>query len=184
MHPQTNTAVRKNVVLVGPMGAGKTTIGRLLSMTLGLEFIDSDRAIEEKAGANIPWIFDVEGEEGFRRREESMIASLCDEQGIVLATGGGAVTREANRNVLKQRGFVIYLHTTVAQQLERTARDRNRPLLQTEDPEAVLQKLFSIRDPLYREVASLIVNTDRRSPRSVVNEITKKLQTEGWNVRK
>ncbi|MFP8968122.1 shikimate kinase AroK [Pokkaliibacter sp. CJK22405] len=176
MHPQ------KNIILVGPMGAGKTTIGRLLSQTLGLSFVDSDKAIEERAGANIPWIFDVEGEEGFRRREESMIAELCEQQGILLATGGGAVTREANRNVLKLRGFVIYLHTTVAQQIERTSRDRNRPLLQTEDPAAVLRKLFAVRDPLYRETANMIINTDRRSPRSVVNEILKKLQTEGWHV--
>ncbi|WP_110186560.1 shikimate kinase AroK [Pokkaliibacter plantistimulans] len=174
MHPQ------KNLVLVGPMGAGKTTIGRLLSQTLSLEFVDSDREIEERAGANIPWIFDVEGEEGFRRREEQVIEDLVQRPGMVLATGGGAVIRDSNRNVLKQRGFVVYLHTTVAQQLERTAKDKNRPLLQTEDPSAVLSRLFALRDPLYREVASLIINTDKRSPRAVVNEIVRKLKAAHW----
>ncbi|MFB9886410.1 shikimate kinase AroK [Balneatrix alpica] len=165
-----------NLILVGPMGAGKTTIGRLLSQSLGMTFMDSDKVIEERAGANIPWIFDVEGEEGFRRREEQTIDELTQQSGIILATGGGAVTREANRKVLGQRGVVIYLHATVEQQIERTAKDKNRPLLQTANPAEVLNRLFAQRDPLYRELATLIINTDRRSPRSVVNEIIKKLK--------
>ena len=162
-----------NVFLIGPMGAGKSTIGKLLSHELGQEFVDSDRVIEERAGANIPWIFDVEGEVGFRDREQSVIDSLTQEQDIVLATGGGVVMRPENREYLKNRGVVVYLQTSVSQQLERTAKDKNRPLLQTEDPAAVLRNLLSIRDSLYRDCCQSIVNTDRRHPRSVVNEILK-----------
>jgi len=142
---------RGNVFLVGPMGAGKTTIGRQLSELLRQEFIDSDHEIEARTGANIPWIFDVEGEEGFRQREEAVIDLLTRRQGIVLATGGGAVMREANRRHLHERGVVVYLLTPVSVQLERTARDRNRPLLQTPDPGARLAELMALRDPLYRE---------------------------------
>jgi len=163
------------VFLIGPMGSGKSTIGRLLSNELGQEFIDSDRAIEERAGADIPWIFDVEGESGFRDREQMVIDLLSQQERIVLATGGGAVLRAENRTNLKSRGYVVYLQTSVEQQLERTARDRNRPLLQNDDPKGVLVKLMAERDPLYRECADLIVRTDRRHPRSVVAEIVRHL---------
>ncbi|WP_281174712.1 shikimate kinase AroK [Marinobacterium jannaschii] len=165
-----------NIFLVGPMGAGKSTIGRLLSQELKIEFLDSDREIEERAGANIPWIFDVEGEEGFREREEAMIEELCGRDNIVLATGGGAILRQANRCNLQSGGFVVYLHTSVDQQLERTSKDKNRPLLQTENPRAVLAGLFEKRDPLYREASDLIIYTDKRHPRAVANEIIRQLE--------
>lgn len=164
------------IFLIGPMGSGKSTIGRLLSNELKLEFIDSDKVIEERAGANIPWIFDVEGEEGFRDREEAVIDQVTQEENIVLATGGGAVLREANRQALRSRGFVIYLLTSVDQQMERTARDKNRPLLQTENPREKLESLLKIRDPLYRQTADLVMRTDRRHPRAVVNEVVKNLK--------
>ncbi len=166
-----------NIVLVGPMGAGKSTIGRLLATELGLPFFDSDREIEARSGANIPWIFDVEGEDGFRRRETQTIIELLQEEGpIVLATGGGAIMRPENRVAISQSSTVIYLHTTIEQQLQRTSKDKNRPLLQNDNPKAVLENLFEIRDPLYREAADLIVKTDRQSPKSVVRLITKKLK--------
>jgi len=158
------------------MGSGKSTIGRLLSNELKLEFVDSDRVIEERAGANIPWIFDVEGEEGFRAREETVIDQVTEQDNIVLATGGGVVLRENNRKVLRERGFVIYLHASVDQQVERTARDKNRPLLQTENPRARLEELIRIRDPLYRQTADFVMRTDRRHPRAVIGEIIKVLR--------
>lgn len=157
------------------MGSGKSTIGRLLSSELHQEFLDSDKVIEERAGADIPWIFDVEGESGFRDREQVVIDQLTQLDPIVLATGGGAILRPENRKHLQARGFVVYLQTSVEQQLERTARDRNRPLLQQDDPRDVLTRLMAERDPLYRECCDLIVRTDRRHPRSVVSEILRQL---------
>lgn len=157
------------------MGSGKSTIGRLLSIELHQTFVDSDKAIEERAGANIPWIFDVEGEAGFRDREQLVIDQLTQQDSIVLATGGGAILRAENRRHLKARGFVVYLQTSIEQQLERTARDRNRPLLQNDDPRAVLTQLMAERDPLYRECCDLTIKTDRRHPRSVVAEIVRQL---------
>lgn len=165
----------QNLILVGPMGAGKSTIGRLLAKELRVPFKDSDKEIEQRTGADIPWIFDVEGEQGFREREQAMIAELCALDGVVIATGGGAVLREANRVSLRSGGQVVYLFTSIEQQLGRTSRDRNRPLLQTADPERVLVELMSIRDPLYREVADLIIETDERPPRMVVQEILERL---------
>lgn len=158
------------------MGAGKSTIGRLLAKELRLLFKDSDKEIELRCGANIPWIFDKEGEPGFRDREQAMIAELCALDGVVLATGGGAVMREANRQALHQGGRVIYLHASVKQQVGRTARDRNRPLLRTANPEATLRALLEARDPLYREIADLVVETDERPPRMVVIDILERLQ--------
>lgn len=164
-----------NLILVGPMGAGKSTIGRLLAKELRIPFKDSDKEIEHRTGADIPWIFDVEGEPGFREREQAMIAELCALDGVVIATGGGAVLRETNRAILKAGGQVIYLFTSIEQQLGRTSRDRNRPLLQTSNPEKVLVDLMSVRDPLYREIADLIIETDERPPRIVVQEILEQL---------
>lgn len=158
------------------MGAGKSTIGRLLAKELRLPFKDSDKEIEQRTGANIPWIFDVEGEQGFREREQSAIAELCELDGIVLATGGGAVMRAENRQALRNGGRVVYLHTSVAQQLGRTARDRNRPLLRGSNPAKVLADLMAIRDPLYRQIADLVIETDERPPRMVVQEILESLQ--------
>lgn len=166
----------RNLILVGPMGAGKSTIGRLLAKELHLPFKDSDKEIEVRTGADIPWIFDVEGEAGFREREQAVIADLCQEDGLVLATGGGAILRPANRAALRAGGRVVYLHTSVEQQLERTARDRNRPLLRTANPGQVLRELMAIRDPLYREIADVIIETDQRPPRMVVQEVLSLLE--------
>lgn len=160
------------------MGAGKSTIGRLLAQELKLNFIDSDREIEERAGTNIPWIFDVEGEAGFRDREEAVIHDLSQADNLVLATGGGVVKRDMNRAALAAGGFVVYLQTSVDQQLERTAKDKNRPLLQTENPRAVLETLMEERDPLYRQVCDLLIHTDKRHPRAVVTTIVRQLVRE------
>ena len=165
----------QNLILVGPMGAGKSTIGRLLAKELRIPFKDSDKEIEDRTGADIPWIFDVEGEQGFREREQAMIAELCEMQGVVIATGGGAVLREANRASMTKGGQVIYLFTSIEHQLGRTSRDRNRPLLQTANPEKVLVDLMLFRDPLYREIANLVIETDERPPRLVVQEILERL---------
>jgi len=162
---------QSNIILIGPMGAGKSTIGRQLAGVLQLPLKDSDREIEKRTGVDIPTIFEFEGEEGFRNRETAMLEELCAQQGIVLATGGGAVMRDQNRALLKICGLVVYLKTSVKTQLRRTARDRNRPLLQTENPKARLEELMRIRDPFYREIADLIVDTDRDSIRKVVQEI-------------
>lgn len=165
-----------NIILVGPMGAGKSTIGRLLAKELRLPFRDSDKEIEQRTGASIPLIFDVEGERGFREREHAAIKDICQMRGVVLATGGGAVLRQDNRQLLRACGRVIYLCTSVEQQLDRTSRDRNRPLLQTANPREILTSLMAVRDPLYREVADIIILTDERPPRLVVVEILGQLQ--------
>ncbi|RMG57415.1 MAG: shikimate kinase AroK [Gammaproteobacteria bacterium] len=166
---------KPSIFLVGPMGAGKTTIGRQLAQTLGRPFHDSDREIEQRTGVDIPTIFEYEGEEGFRQREAAMIDELTRLPGIVLATGGGSVLRPENRKALASRGLVVYLKTPVAVQLARTAHDRNRPLLQTDDPEARLRALFEQRDPLYREVADLILDTGRLSIRQIIRQIEQRL---------
>ncbi len=158
------------------MGAGKTTIGRQLARSLGLGFADSDTEIEARTGADIPWIFDVEGEAGFRDREEAVLAEMTTWDDTVLATGGGAVLRPANRQVLAERGFVIYLRTTLEEQLRRTRKDRNRPLLQTADPEGTLRRLFAERDPLYRSVADLVIDTDSSSPKTVAQRVLASLR--------
>jgi len=165
----------KRVVLVGPMGAGKSTIGRMLAKELGYRFLDSDRIIEERCGANIPWIFDVEGESGFRERETAMLKELSEEPGTVLATGGGAVMRSENHVLLKSDAMVVYLRASIDQQIERTRKDRNRPLLQNDNPEAVLRKLFALRDPIYTELADIVMHTDRKSPRLVVRQLVNRL---------
>jgi len=158
--------------LVGPMGAGKSTIGRQLARALGLKFIDSDREIEAKTGVDIPLIFELEGESGFRKREQEVIDELSAMPDIVLATGGGAVLDPQNRRNLASRGSVIYLQTSVDQQLKRTAHDHNRPLLQTENPRGKLEKLLTERDPLYREIADIVIETDGCKVRDVVQKIT------------
>lgn len=153
------------------MGAGKTTVGRHLAAALGYEFLDSDHEIEARTGADIPWIFEVEGEAGFRRREAQVIDELTQRPGIVLATGGGAVLLPENRRALHDRGFVVYLSATVEQLLARTARDRNRPLLRTDNPRAVFERILGEREVLYREVAHLVVNTDAGNVREAVQGI-------------
>jgi shikimate kinase len=165
----------ENVFLVGPMGVGKTTVGKVLAAQLELEFYDSDREIEEATGADIPWIFDVEGEAGFRLREIRMIDQLSVKKNIVLATGGGAVLAQENRNWLKARGIVVYLRATLIQQLERTSRDKGRPLLQTPDPVKKIKEIMNIREPLYLDVADIVVDTSR-NPRSVGKEVCKQIK--------
>jgi shikimate kinase len=147
-----------------------------LSKTLSLTFIDSDHEIEARTGADIPWIFDVEGEAGFRRREKVVIDELTRMDGIVLATGGGAVLDEDSRKLLASRGHVVHLRTTVDEQLKRTAHDRHRPLLHTEDPRRRLEGLMQVREPLYREIADISIDTDGRTARSVAKEIVKRLE--------
>ena len=165
----------KNLFLVGPMGAGKSAVGRQLARLLHLKFQDSDDEIEARTGVDIPFIFEKEGEAGFRKREAAVIDDLTAREGIVLATGGGAVIDPDSRNFLGARGFVVYLYTTVDQQLNRTRKGRHRPLLETEDPRQVLEDLMAIRDPLYREVADLVVETDGRKVKAVANEILERL---------
>lgn len=165
-------AKQSNIFLVGPMGAGKTTVGRRLAETRGLEFVDSDHEIEQRTGVDIPFIFEKEGEDGFRKREKQVIESLTQQSGVVLATGGGAILDRDNRLWLSSRGLVVYLHAGIEQQVQRTERADNRPLLKAvDDRQAVLERLFTVRDPLYREIADLVVVTDRRNARAVVREI-------------
>jgi shikimate kinase len=163
------------VFLVGPMGAGKSTIGKYLAEHLKLQFADTDSEIEERTGADIPWIFDVEGEEGFRNREQKVVEEMTLWDNVVLATGGGVVMRPENRNALGGRGFVVYLYASVDEQVRRTRKDQRRPLLQNGEPEETLRTLFAIRDPLYREIADHIIETDGCSPRTVAQRLVKEL---------
>ena len=160
-----------SIFLIGPMGAGKSTLGRHLAHLLKRPFYDSDKVIVDRTGADIPWIFDVEGEQGFRRREQEVIDELTLLPGIVLATGGGVVMSDANRRNLHERGVVIYLWTPVEVQLARTRQDKNRPLLQQPDPEKVLRDLFTVRDPLYRETAHHLVATTSGNLRKVSDQV-------------
>ena len=164
------------VFLVGPMGAGKTTIGKYLAQQLKLQFADTDSEIERRTGADIPWIFEIEGEEGFRSREQQVVEEMTDWNDYVLATGGGVVMRAENRRALASRGFVIYLHATIDEQVRRTQKDKRRPLLQTGDPEQTLRELMAVRDPLYREIADHVINTDGCSPKTVAQRLVKELQ--------
>ena len=165
------------VFLVGPMGAGKTTIGKHLAQHLKLRFADTDTEIEQRTGADIPWIFDVEGEEGFRDREQHVVAEMTEWDDIVLATGGGVVLRPENRTALAGRGFVIYLYASVEEQVRRTRRDRRRPLLQKGDPGEILEALMAERDSLYREIADHIIETDNCSPRNVAQRLELELSS-------
>ena len=165
----------KNIFLVGPMGAGKSTVGRQLARTLEKSFLDCDRELEERTGASISLIFELEGEEGFRRRERDMLDELTSRSGIVLSTGGGAVLDAENRTRLRSRGFAIYLDAPLDLLVERTSRDRSRPLLDTPDPRATLERILSERDPLYRQVADLVVKTNHGTAKYVVREIVKHL---------
>jgi len=165
------------------MGAGKTTMGRQLARKLHLDFVDSDHAIEEHTGADIALIFDKEGEDGFRRREQSIVDELTQRKRIVLATGGGVVMNKANRDYLKSRGTVIYLHSDIENLIARTRHDKKRPLLQTADPAATLRELMETREPLYRETADIIINTGNKSIHSVVKLILDRLKSYQHNAQ-
>ncbi|HFD86486.1 MAG TPA: shikimate kinase AroK [Gammaproteobacteria bacterium] len=161
----------QRLFLIGPMGAGKTTLGKLIARELDYQFIDSDRVIEERTGVSIPTIFDIEGEAGFRERESRIIDELTQLDNTVLATGGGAILRPENRDWLHDRGFVVYLKVSIRQQLERTSRDRSRPLLQTPDPAATLTEMAKLRAPLYETTAHFSINTNHSRTRTLKNKI-------------
>jgi shikimate kinase len=164
------------IFLIGPMGAGKSTIGRHLADLLHKDFRDSDHEIERRTGASVALIFDIEGEDGFRRRESEMLEELTNCDDLVLATGGGAVLAEINREVLKSRGIVVYLQAPIDTLLNRTHRDRNRPLLAAGDRRGTFEEILRVREPLYRDTAHVIVTTDHRSPLAVAQEIVAKIE--------
>lgn len=167
----------ENIYLIGLMGAGKTTIGRQLARSLKLPFYDSDKAIEENTGVDIPTIFEYEGEDGFRKRENKMIQQLTAINEIVLATGGGVVLNKENRNLLVNNGFVVYLQCSVSRVLDRTRRDNQRPLLQTENPRERLEVLLEQREPLYLECADYKIDTGELQSKVVIKEILKAYQS-------
>jgi len=164
-----------SIFLIGPMGAGKSAVGRKLAGSLGFAFCDSDEEIEDRTGVDIPFIFDKEGEAGFRQREAKVIDELTLENDIVLATGGGSAMDEHSRAKMAARGTVVYLYASVEQQMERTRKGRERPLLVDKDPREVLTTLMALRDPQYREIADIVVETDGRHVGSVTREIEQKL---------
>lgn len=168
-----------NIFFVGPMGSGKTTVGKVVAKSLSHEFLDSDQEIEDRAGANISWIFDVEGEEGFRDREEAIIDELSLKNDIVLSTGGGAILRKENREKLKKRGLVVYLKASAEQILKRTAKDKKRPLLQTDNREQVVKDLISTRDPLYQEIADITIATGKGKISEVTQDILLQIRAAG-----
>lgn len=168
-----------NIFLVGPMGAGKSTVGRQLAKTLGRDFYDSDKEIEKRTGVSISWIFEMEGEAGFRTREQKVIEELTNLKNIVLATGGGVVLAEENRRVLRSRGHVVYLSASVEQLMRRTSKDKSRPLLQTDNPKQQIADLLDQRDQLYRDVADIELRTGEQSIQHVVSGLIKKLESLG-----
>lgn len=173
-HPAAT--VPGNIFLVGLMGAGKTSVGRLLAKRFCKTFYDCDQEIEHRTGVKIPVVFEIEGEEGFRARETAVLKELATLNDIVLATGGGAVLREENRRALMQNGTVVYLRASLDDLWQRTRHDRNRPLLQTADPRAKLEELFAQRDPLYREVAAIVVDTGNQSLGNLANRLEERLR--------
>ena len=171
----TTSDFPRNVYLVGLMGAGKTSVGRVLARRLNKTFYDSDHEIERRTGVKIPVIFEIEGEDGFRLREAAMLRELTSLHDVVVATGGGAILRPENREVLKQNGVVVYLRASLDDLLQRTRHDRNRPLLRTPNPRAKLEELFDQRDPLYREVAAVIVDTGTQSLTTLAGRLEQRL---------
>ena len=165
-----------SIFLVGPMGSGKSTVGRALARKIGYRFIDSDREIESRCGVDIPTIFEYEGEQGFRDREERIINELTSLAGVVLATGGGSILRDSNRQCLIERGCVVLLQVDIKEQLRRVSFDANRPLLQTEDPEERLRTLMKEREPIYKSVAHVQVSTDSRGMHHVLARILRLLR--------
>ena len=174
---QADLAIPGNIFLVGMMGAGKTSVGRVLAKRLNKIFYDSDHVIEERTGVKIPVIFEIEGEPGFRHRESAVLDELTALDDVVLATGGGAVLAQENRDRLRTRGTVVYLRASVKDLLNRTRHDKNRPLLQTADPHARLYELYEMRDPLYREVAHVTIDTGSQSLTTLVNRLHQVLES-------
>jgi shikimate kinase len=172
-----NAAAPLNIFLIGPMGSGKSAVGRQLAKQLHLHFYDSDVEIEARTGVNIPYIFEREGETGFREREREVIQELTQLASAVIATGGGAILLQQNRDCLSSRGIVVYLRASIQQQLERTRHGKHRPLLYTDDPETRLRDLMAHRAPLYESLAAIIVDTDGRQVRSVVDEIVQRVHS-------
>ncbi len=168
-----------NIFIVGPMGSGKTTVGKIVANELFLEFHDTDATIEEKTGVTIDWIFDIEGEQGFRKRETLVLRDLVASNSIVLATGGGIVIESENRELLASRGTVFYLHTPLNTQIDRTSKDKDRPLLKGQDPSKVLAELQESRQAFYEEVSDHIINTEGKSGSEVANEIVKLVKNYG-----
>ncbi len=166
---------KRNIILVGPMGSGKSTIGNIIAKKLNREFQDSDHYIENKTGVDIARIFDIEGEQGFRDRETSALNYLLNQSNRVIATGGGSVMREENQALLRSHGYIIFLDTSVSQQMHRLRRDKKRPLLQTENPREQLEALLAARRPIYLDLADLAVKTDRRLARKLATDIIKQL---------
>ncbi len=167
---------KTNIFLIGPMGSGKTAVGKTLAKSLQLSFVDSDAEIERRTGVDIAFIFEKEGEAGFRQRERDIIADLTLRNRIVLATGGGAILEADNRRNLAERGCVVYLETSVSQQLERTRHGKHRPLLITDDPKGRLEDLLRVREPLYREIADIAVRTDGRRVQLLADEVMRLLE--------
>lgn len=165
-----------NIFLVGMMGAGKTTVGKFLAQQLGKTFVDSDEEIQHRTGVTIPHIFDIEGEAGFRQREINVIHDLVQLDNLVLATGGGVVLNGQNRDALRCNGIVVYLKSSVHDLWQRTRHDRNRPLLQTADPRATLKVIYEQRDPLYAQVADLVIPTGKQSVQSLLMQLQKELK--------
>lgn len=165
-----------NLILVGMMGSGKTTMGRALARHLDKTFVDSDEEIQKRTGVTIPHIFDIEGEAGFRQRESAAIRDLVERDDMVLATGGGAVLAEQNRALLQRNGIVIYLKASVHDLWQRTRHDRSRPLLQTADPHAKLAELFQQRDPLYREVADIVIHSGKQSTHVLMLHLSNEIE--------
>jgi shikimate kinase len=166
-----------NIVLIGPMGSGKTTVGRSLSKKLGIDFYDSDHEITDKTGVSIDHIFDVEGEEGFRKRESDVLKDLCSQDNIIIATGGGAVISEENRIEISKTGSVIYLLSSVDQILRRTSKSKTRPLLEnSKNKRKTISDIINARDPLYREIATITVDTNGKKLNEVINEILVQLK--------
>ena len=157
--------VKGNIFLIGPMGVGKSTIGRVLANIMNLRFFDSDQEIESNTGADIPWIFDVEGESGFRERERKVIRQLSKRQDIVLATGGGVILAKQNRETLCSNGTVVYLTAPIKKLVDRTRKDKSRPLLQTDDPEQKIIEIFNARNHLYKDTADIVIDTDGKNRR-------------------
>ena len=168
-----------NIFIVGPMGSGKSTVGKIISSELFLNFFDTDEEIETRTGASIDWIFDLEGEEGFRKRESNILEEMVQQNSIVLSTGGGIILSESNRELLSSRGTVFYLATPIGVQLERTSKDKDRPLLKNGDPGKILEELHVARESLYEEVADYIVNTEGKSSQEVSSEIIKLVKNYG-----